>query len=131
MEKITSTNQLIDAIRLLEIKQKQEENLLKQQLKVTYESLKPASLIKNTIKDLIATPDLKTNLVSTILSVAAGYTSKKIMLGESTNPIKKLLGSLFQIGVTSVISNKADGVVSGLLNVVKNIPLFKTGTKHE
>lgn len=121
MEKITSTVQLLEAIKLLEIRQKEEELLLKEQFKITYESLKPVSLIKSTMKDLIAAPDLKTNLLSTTLSIVSGYVSKKIVMGKGKSPIKKIIGSLLQIGVTSLLSNKLEGVVSGVVNVIKNV----------
>ena len=125
MEKIASETQLIEAIRLLEIKQKEEGFLLKEQFKITYESLKPVNLIKNTVKDLITTPDLKANLLSSVLSIATGYASKKMLIGETTSPIKRLLGSVFQMGVTSMVSPKAEAIVSGIANVIKHIALRK------
>ncbi len=126
MEKITSITQLIEAIRLLEIKQKEEEVLLKTQLKITYESLKPASLIKSTIKNLVTIPNLKTSLLTMAMSVAAGYASKKIVEGDTKNPIKQLLGSLLQMGVTSIVANKSEGLMSGISNFIKNRSLKKT-----
>lgn len=130
MEKITTTTQLIEAIRLLELKQKEEEGLLKEQFKITYESLKPASLIKNTIKNTIKNfvekPNLKANLLGMALSMAAGYASKKIVEGESKSPIKHFLGSLLQMGVTSIVANKSEGLISGISNFIKNSSLKKT-----
>lgn len=128
MEKITTTIQLMETIRLLELKQKQEELILKEQFKTTYDSLKPSSLIKNTLKDLIATPNLKTNLLSTVLSIAAGYASKKIAVGDTKSPMKEILGSLLQMGVTSIVSNKSNNVVLGVTNVIKHY-LFKKNEK--
>jgi hypothetical protein len=124
MENITTTIQLIEAIRLLEIKQKQEELILKAQVKIAYDSLKPSTLIKNTIKDLIAPNNLNTNLLSTALSMAAGYTSKKIVVGETQSTLKQLLGDMLQLGVTNVVSNNSNGIVLGVANVIKHF-LFK------
>lgn len=123
MEKITNTIELIEAIRLLEIQQKEEELLLKEQFKVTYESLQPASLIKNTIKNFIEKPNLKANLLSMAFSIAAGYASKKIVEGKSKSPVKHFLGSLLQMGVTSLVANKSDGLISGISNFFKNASL--------
>jgi PleD family two-component response regulator len=128
MEKITSIVQLTEAIRLLEIKQKEEEFLLKEQFKATYESIKPANLIKNTIKDLMVSPDLKTNLLSTVLSIVTGYASKKIVVGESKSSIKQLLGTLLQMGVTKLISTKAHTVLSSIGNVIKQASQAKNET---
>lgn len=126
MEKITTTIQLIEAIRLLEIKQKEEERLLKEQFKITYENLKPASLIKNTIKNFIEKPNLKTSLLSMALSMVAGYASKKLIVGETKSPIKHFLGSLLQMGVTSIAANKSESLISGISNFIKNRSLKKT-----
>ncbi|MBC7411770.1 MAG: hypothetical protein H7331_04875 [Bacteroidia bacterium] len=119
MENITTTIQLIEAIRLLEIKQKQDEQILKEQVKITYNSLKPSVLIKNTIKDLIAPKNSNTNLLSTALSMVAGYTSKKIVVGETKSTVKQLLGDLLQLGVTNVISNNSNGIVLGIASLIK------------
>ncbi len=128
MEKITSTTQLLEAIALLEFKQKQEEFLLKEQFKTTYESLKPASLIKSTIHNLIATPNLKTNLLGTALSLAAGYASKKIVESGTQSPIKNMLGLLLQVGVTSLVANKSEGLISGISSFINNSSPKKLNT---
>lgn len=124
MENITSIVKLVEAINLLETKQKQEELILKEQFKITYDSLKPSTLIKNTIKDLIVPNNLKTNLLSTALSIVAGYTSKKIVVGETQSTLKQLLGDMLQLGVTNVVSNNSNGIVLGVANVIKHF-LFK------
>jgi len=45
MEKITTIADLNDAIRILELKQKFEGELLKEEFKLTVEKLKPVNLI--------------------------------------------------------------------------------------
>lgn len=105
MEKIISTVQLIEAIRLLEIKQKEEELLLKEQFIITYESLKPVSLIKSTIKDLMTTPNLNNNILCTVLSIASDYATKKIAIADNktqfnnylSRSLKWVLQALFKI----------------------------------
>lgn len=121
MEKITSTIQLVERIRLLEIQQKDEKLLLKEQFNITYDGLKPSSLIKNTIKDIIATPDLKNHMLSTIVGIALGYISKKVVVGESKQPIKQILGTLLQMGITKLVSSKSEGAITGVVNVIKNV----------
>ena len=112
MSKITTTAELKEAIRLLEIQQKVEGALLKEQFKTTYESLKPVNLIGNTIKELIKSPDLKGDLLTTALSLGAGYLSKKAAVGNTANPLKQLLGTLLQMGVTSLVSKNSDTIKS-------------------
>lgn len=112
MSKITTTDELKEAIRVLEIEQKMEGALLKEQFKITYESLKPANLIGNVLKELTTLPDLKGDLLNTALGLASGYLSKKAAIGNTNNPIKQLLGTFLQMGVTSLVTKNADGIKS-------------------
>lgn len=112
MPEITTIAELKEAIRLLEIEQKAEGALLKEQFKITYESLKPANLIGNTIKELIKSPELKGDLLTTALSLGAGYLSKKASVGNTANPLKQLLGTLLQMGVTSIVSKNSHAIKS-------------------
>ena len=95
MKKITSTEELRESILLLETKQAYEGALLKEQFKITYESLKPVNLIKNTLNELTQAPDIKADLMSTTMSLAAGYLSKKMAVGSTSNPFKLVLGTHF------------------------------------
>lgn len=119
MEKIKSIKELRDAIVQLESKQLEDKRLLKEQFVSTYESLRPINLIKTTIKDLIASPDLKSNLFSAFLGIAAGYLSKRATFGLSHNPLKNILGSFLQLGVSNVVAKKSGGIKSFLLGLVR------------
>ena len=110
MTKITTVAELKEAIQVLEIEQKAKGAQLKEQFKITYESLRPANLIGNTLKELTSLPDLKGNLLNTTIGLAAGFLSKKVAVGNTHNPLKILLGTLLQMGVTSVVSKNADGI---------------------
>lgn len=112
MSKITTIPELKEAIRLLEIEQKVEGALLKEQFKITYESLKPVNLIGSTIKELVTAPALKGDLLTTALSLAAGYISKKAIIGNTHNPLKQLLGTFLQMGVSSIVSKNSDTIKS-------------------
>ena len=119
MEKIKSIKELRDAIIQLESKQLEDKRLLKEQFVSTYESLRPVNLIKTTIKDLIASPDLKSNLFSAFLGIAAGYLSKRATFGLSPNPLKNILGSFLQLGVSNVVTKKSGGIKSFLLGLAR------------
>ncbi len=119
METITNSTELKKAIQLLEIKQTEEGLILKEQCKITYDSLRPLNLIKNTLKDLV-TPDLTGNLLNSTLSLAAGYISKKAVIGSTYNPLKQLLGTALQMGVTSLVSKNTDGIKSVVTNIISS-----------
>lgn len=121
MGKITSITELRESISLLQIKQANEKALLKEQIKLTYECLKPANLIKNTLNELATVPDFKGDLFDTILGLAAGYLSKKAVIGSTHNPLKQLLGAFLQMGVTSIVSKNTDGIKSAVIHLINNI----------
>lgn len=121
MQKITSTVELRTAILSLEIKKANEGRLLKEEIENTFDKLRPSNLIKNTLKELTTAPDLKGDLLNATIGLAAGYLSKKAVVGETHNPIKQLLGTLLQIGVTSIVSKNADGIKSIVMNLINNI----------
>lgn len=110
--------ELRESILLLEIKKSNDLRLLKEQFKITYESLKPVNLMKNKINDLIESPDLKETLLNTTLSLAAGYLSKKAIVGSTHNPLKQLLGMVLQIGVSSMVAKNTDEIKSTALNLL-------------
>jgi hypothetical protein len=115
--KIKNINELNTAIFLLKNKQIQEEILLKEQFKVTYESLRPVNFLRNVIKELFAVPDFKQDIIESSMSILAGYFSRKIAVGNSINPFKLLLGSIIQLGVTTIISKNSSEIKSTFMEV--------------
>ncbi len=128
MKKITSTTELKEAIFLLEIKQANTADLLKEEIKCTYENLRPVNLIKNTLRDLTSAPDLKGELLNATMSLAVGFLSKKILVGATANPLKQLLGTILQVAVTSIAAKNADGIKSMAHHLINNI-ITKKDTK--
>jgi hypothetical protein len=115
--------QLAMAIEELEQQSAREEMLLKEEVKKTFESLRPLNLVKKTISDLSEQPGLKNDLLDTGMSLLAGYSLKKVVTGSTHNPLKQLMGTILQIIVTKAVSNNTDKLrrsVSLLINKFKN-----------
>jgi hypothetical protein len=112
MQNITSSAGLKDAIKLLEAEQEIKARLLKEQLYLTYESLKPVNLIRHTLKEISSSPYLIDNLSGTAMGLLSGFLSKKIFVGSSGNLIRKLIGSILQFGVTNVVAQNSDVIKS-------------------
>lgn len=112
MKRVSHIDELRESILLLEIKQVEEEALLREQFKLTYESLKPVNLIKSTLENLTDLPDLKASVIDTSVSLVAGFLSKKIMVGSSHNPFKEMFGSILQMGVTNLVSKNISNIKS-------------------
>ncbi len=103
MQKITTITDLKEAIQQLEFEQATELTLLKEQLLYTCESLKPINLIKSTLKEAYSAPDFKTSIAKTIIGVATGFVAKKVFIGKTYNPIKKLAGFILEMAVANKV----------------------------
>ena len=112
MQNITSSAWLKDAIKLLEAEQEIKAQLLKEQLYLTYESLKPVNLIMHTLKEISSSPYLIDNISGTAMGLLSGFLSRKIFVGTSGNLIRKLVGSILQFGVTNVVAQNSDVIKS-------------------
>jgi hypothetical protein len=104
MENINSAAELKLAIQAKQFEHAIQGELLKDQLMLTFDSLKPISLIKNTLNELTSSPYLIENMVSAITGLATGYVSKKIAVGTSHNVFRKIMGSVLQFSVTNLIA---------------------------
>ncbi len=104
MQNITSVAGLKNAIQFKEVEQAVKGQHLKEQLFFTIESIRPASLIKGTLKDLASSPKLYENILGAAAGLATGYLSKKIVIGFSGGIVRKILGSFLQIGVTGLVA---------------------------
>lgn len=121
MQKITSVEELKVAISLLESKQKEQGQLLKQQFRLTYESLKPINLIKNAFKEATQSSNIKSNIVDVSLGLVSGYLSKGLLVRGSHNPLKKVLGAVLQMGVTNFVTKKSEIIKSTGASLLKKI----------
>ena len=92
---------------------------LKEQLHITYESLKPSNLIKQTIAN--TSPLLIDSLIGNVLGVATGYISKKVVTGTSNNILKKLFGSMAQLVVSNAVANNPETIISAGKFIFKTI----------
>ena len=112
MQKITSAAGLKEAIQLLEAEKAANSKLLKEQFVNTYESFKPASLLRSTLQDISSSPNLVENILGTALGLGAGYLSRSILPGVTAMRFGKLLGPVLQLGVTNFVSKQSGNLRS-------------------
>lgn len=67
------TKALDEAIALLKQQQSQQWEELTTQFKLTYESLRPVNIIKNTVHEVATSPEIKGNLFNSAMALAGGY----------------------------------------------------------
>lgn len=121
MQKITSTIELKAAIQQLETNQAYEEKLLKKEFNATMESLKPINLLKNSIREVRHSPDLKGDILNAAIGLATGFLGKKILVCATNNPLKKLLGVFLQLGISGIVTMHPEGIKSACMKIVNRI----------
>ena len=108
MKAKNESHELHKAIDLLQNKQAHELRLLKEHFQLTYESLKPINLIKNTFQEVASSPEVKNTIVNNAIGLATGYLSKKVLIGATHNPFKKILGAIVEFSIASFVAKRAD-----------------------
>ncbi|MEI6754848.1 MAG: hypothetical protein WCK78_17000 [Paludibacter sp.] len=108
MENISCAAELKLAISEKQFELNVQGQLLKEEFFIVYESLKPISLIKNTLAEITSSPYLIENMLGGVMGLVSGYVSKKIAVGTSHNLFRKIMGSLVQFGVTNLVAQHSD-----------------------
>ena len=106
MEKITSRAALQLHIQYLEVKQSEEWAILKSSIVTAREELRPLNMIKRTLKEMNSSSTDKNEILATVVGVTAGILSKTVLFGFSQNPIKKVVGLLFQFKVANIVGRE-------------------------
>ena len=116
MENQYTAETLKEAIKELEIKQAEEGQLLKKQLLITYENLKPINILRNLVKDFSSSDNYKQDFLEIVAGMTSGFITKKIVVGRSKNPILKLMGLAIQFGMTTLVSNKFNTIKNSIVH---------------
>ena len=130
MQNITSYSDLKNAIQLLEAEQGVKAKLFKDQLHLTFESIKPINLIRKSLHDISSSPDLVDNILGVATGIASGFLTRKIFIGASGNIIRKILGTVLQFGVTNVVAKNPDTIKS-VGQAIMNLFLRRKDPKPE
>ena len=112
MREITTVEELQNSIRTLEIEQKVQSELLKEDFFYTYDRLRLINLLKSALKQKMGSQSEEVDGMGMAIGIATGYITKKIVVGNSGNPFRKLLGSVLQLGVMSFVSRHSSGAKS-------------------
>ncbi|MEI6141438.1 MAG: hypothetical protein WCP85_19360 [Mariniphaga sp.] len=112
METITTSLELRNAIQRLEIEQANSSQLLKEQLYFVKENIKPVNLVKNAISEVVKSPLLINHVIESVLLLASGYFSGKIVLGAAGQIIRSLLSPIVQSGIENI--SRKTGMIKSL-----------------
>jgi hypothetical protein len=118
MQTIDSVDSLREAIFFLEAKREEEKKLLREQLQLTKESLRPGNLAKNIFSDIASSSEIRNSIVDTGIGLVTGYLTKKLLLGGTHNPAKKILGGVLQFAVTGLVSKHSGSLRASGMNLL-------------
>src|SRR5438094_281099 len=110
MRKISTVAELKASIAELELKTKQQEQALKENAKSAVRSIRPGNLLRLGINKLATTPDIRRTAINTFVGLAAGYITRKFVVGKSKNIFKRTLGAAVQAGITRLVHKKLPGL---------------------
>lgn len=95
-------------IQALEEQQKLELVLIKEDIRSIFSSLSPFEIIKNAIGSENTSESLSSNLMGDVIGMSTGFISKKLMFGTTSNPFKKVIGSIMQFAIARFVANNSD-----------------------
>ncbi|MEP6701193.1 MAG: hypothetical protein ABJA85_07750 [Bacteroidota bacterium] len=107
MSKTNLTDNINALILTLEDQRKQDFQVLKQQLKVTGESLKPVNLIKSAVAEVTGNKELKSYLIQAGIGLAVGFFAKKLLANSKATTTSSLLGSVAAVGLKRLTPTQA------------------------
>ena len=110
MKNKNETEALNELIVIQEMKYAHDLAQLKNQFNVAYESVKPINLVKNLFHEVTASPEIKNNLLNNVIGFGTGFLSKKLLLGATHNPLKKVFGTLFEFAVANIVTKHSEGI---------------------
>ena len=95
-------------IQALEEQQKLELVLIKEDIRSIFSSLSPFEIIKNAIGSENTSESLSSNLIGDVIGMSTGFISKKLMFGTTSNPFKKVIGSIMQFAIARFVANNSE-----------------------
>ena len=121
MTPINTSLELKAAIEELKARRESDLHNLKDEMEIVGEKLKPGNLLKTIFHDVMDLPDLKTNVLNSAIGLVTGIFAKKLVIGKTINPIKKLLGFALETFVATKITKNADEIKSTGGSILKKI----------
>jgi len=117
---IDASTNLDITIVALEKEQKIQGEQLKIDFNDAYDSLKPSNIIKNSIKELTTSSELRTNIITAGFSMAAGYLSSRILKGSNFKMFRRISAMLIDYGVSNILRHP-DAIKAVLGNFIQGL----------
>jgi len=127
-----SRQSLKETIRLLEIRQEEEKELLNLQFKATFNSLKPSNLIKSTLRDISHnTLELKNNLLEAFLPLITNFISGRIVGKGKKYSFFNLIAAMLQMTLTSYAAKHSHAIIAYFNDLIDYLKGFLRKEEHD
>lgn len=103
MYNINNTDELRQAILLLENEVEEQKLQVKEQLNLLYKTFEPVTVVKNVFNEVVTSEEFRANILTATMGISTGYITKKLLFKKNNNPLKSLLGNLLQYGLANLI----------------------------
>ena len=123
MAENTPYTDLKEAIAKLEIEQAVSAQLLKAEMRSTYESLNPFNLIKRSFSNFIESPDVRNDMLGLIMPLITGFFLKKASAGTGRGQAFKQAGIMLFDGLGRYIIGNPE--------ILRTVGLFFTSVFHK
>jgi hypothetical protein len=121
MKKKSANDILDESILLLEKKRNIELFELKEELDGLVDNLKPVNIIKDTIKKITSSDEIKEGIGKSVLGVAAGLLVKNLLFRNSISPLKVIGRTLVQTAVSGAVASNFDKIKLKGLNLLHHL----------
>lgn len=125
MERQYTAESLREEIQALDIRQSEEGKLVKEQLLITYENLKPINILKSIVKDVYSSDSYTQDFMEIVAGMTSGFVTKKLIIGRSKNPFLKLIGLAIQFGMTTLVAKKFNAIKDSVMNLLNRVLIEK------
>ena len=106
MNDLSPTEKLSNLIAVLEVKQRIEYDELKDQFEITMDTIKPSSILTTAIAAFTSPTENKSGILNSLLGLASGFLSSKLINNKSNTIFKKLAGFGIQYITNRFLSKK-------------------------
>ncbi len=103
MYNINNSDELRQAIRLLEDEVEEQKLQVKEQLNLLYKTFEPVTVVKNVFSEVVTSEEFRANILTATMGISTGYLTKRLLFKKNNNPLKSLLGNLLQYGLANLI----------------------------
>ena len=121
MKPISTSAELKAAIAELEKKKEIQQLTIKGQFSETKKALNPVHLVKNTFSHLAETPEIKKTLISTIIGIAIGYVSNKVVHALQEDKLDRMVNNFIDQGVDKVVKKNPNGFLSQAVSLTRQV----------